>query len=70
MDPVGDFLSHLALERQASPHTVAAYRGDLTELAGFLRQRERTVDDAGLDDLVAFGETLAARGLAPSSRRP
>ena len=69
MDPIGDFLSHLALERQASPHTVSAYRGDLAELAGFLKERERTVDDACLDDLVAFAETLAARGLAPASRR-
>jgi len=69
VDPVGDFLSHLALERQASAHTVAAYRSDLAELARLLHERGRTVDDASLDDLVAFGEALAARGLAPASRR-
>lgn len=33
---VGDFLRHLADERQLSPHTVTAYRGDLADLEEFL----------------------------------
>jgi integrase/recombinase XerC len=32
----GDFLRHLEKERQLSPHTVAAYRRDLTDLETFL----------------------------------
>jgi integrase/recombinase XerD len=69
VDAVGDYLTHLALERGASPHTVAAYRRDLADLHGFLRTRGRGVDEAGPDDLVAFAEALAERGLAPASRR-
>ena len=69
MDPVADFLTHLALERRASPHTVAAYRGDLRELHAFLGERGTAVDDAGPDDLIAFSEALSARGLAPATRR-
>jgi integrase/recombinase XerD len=69
VDAVGDYLTHLALERGASPHTVAAYRRDLADLHGFLRERGRGVDEATADDLVAFAEALAGRGLAPASRR-
>ena len=69
MDAVGDYLTHLALERGASPHTVAAYRHDLADLHGFLRERGRGVDEASADDLVAFAEALARRGLAPATRR-
>src|SRR3954469_6493777 len=69
VDAVGDYLTHLALERGASPHMVAAYRRDLADLHGFLRERGRGVDDASGDDLVAFAQALAGRGLAPASRR-
>jgi integrase/recombinase XerD len=48
---------------------VAAYRRDLADLHGFLRERGRGVDEATADDLVAFAEALAGRGLAPASRR-
>ena len=34
------FLSHLALERRLSAHTVAAYRLDLSELAEFAARRK------------------------------
>jgi integrase/recombinase XerC len=33
------FAAHLADERQCSPHTVAAYRRDLQQMASFLRER-------------------------------
>lgn len=47
------FLSHLALERGRSPHTVRAYRGDLASLLGGL-------DDLADLDLHALRRWLAA----------
>jgi integrase/recombinase XerD len=69
VDVVADFLTHLALERGASPHTVAAYRGDLRTLDAFLRARGTDVDRAGLDDLVAFDQEMLRAGRAPATRR-
>jgi site-specific recombinase XerD len=69
VDPVADFLTHLALERGASRHTVAAYRGDLAQLSDFLRTREVAIDDASADDLEAFAGSLERAGLAPATRR-
>ncbi len=68
---IADFLRHLEDGRQLSPHTVAAYRRDLAELAAFLDQR----DGAGkwgwgdVDRLVlrAFLGHLTRRGLARRS---
>jgi integrase/recombinase XerC len=36
---LNDFLRHLALEKNASPHTVKSYREDLTQAAQFLSER-------------------------------
>lgn len=36
---LGEFLRHLALERNASAHTVKSYREDLTQALGFFRER-------------------------------
>ena len=69
MDAVADFLTHLALERGASRHTVAAYRGDLAQLQEFLRGRDVDIDDASADDLEAFAGALERAGLAPATRR-
>lgn len=69
MDAVADFLTHLALERGASRHTVAAYRGDLAQLQEFLRARAVEIDDASADDLEAFAGSLERAGLAPATRR-
>lgn len=38
-DAVGSFLDHLAVERGASPHTIAAYRRDLGRYGAFLDAR-------------------------------
>ena len=38
---VEDFVAHLVGERRASPHTVAAYARDLTQLRDFMRQHAR-----------------------------
>ena len=69
MDAVADFLTHLALERGASRHTVSAYRGDLAQLQEFLRERDVEIDDASADDLEAFAGSLERAGLAPATRR-
>jgi len=69
VDAVADFLTHLALERGASRHTVAAYRGDLAQLQEFLRGRHVEIDDASADDLEAFAGSLEQAGLAPATRR-
>ena len=53
----------------ASRHTVAAYRGDLTQLQDFLRERDVEIDDASADDLEAFAGSLERAGLAPATRR-
>jgi integrase/recombinase XerC len=38
---IDDFIAHLAAERRASPHTVAAYGRDLRQLRDFLQERAR-----------------------------
>ena len=38
---IDDFIAHLAAERRASPHTVAAYARDLRQLCSFLGERAR-----------------------------
>ena len=35
-DPVAGFLRHLAVEKNASPHTVRSYRADLDDFTRFL----------------------------------
>ena len=67
------YLDHLRVERGASPHTVAAYRRDLTRYVGFLA--ERGIDEpAGIGEAQVndFGAWLRAGGperpaLAPAS---
>jgi integrase/recombinase XerD len=69
VDPVADFITHMALERGASPHTVDAYRRDLRDLGAFLAERGQTIDGSTADDLVAYAHALEARGLAVTTRR-
>lgn len=65
------FLSHLALERASSPHTVAAYRRDLTRFSRWLRDRggPPTAASWTRSDVEAFAISLAEPGveLAPRS---
>ncbi len=69
MNPyVAEYLSHLAVERGASRHTIAAYGRDLSDYVGFLSRRG--VDDLTVvtrEDVTAFVSELWDRGLAPST---
>ena len=61
------FLEMLAAERGAAPLTVAAYRGDLSNLAGFLASRGvllEAADAATLHAFLAAAATLTPRTLA------
>ncbi|MBV8091015.1 MAG: site-specific tyrosine recombinase XerD [Alphaproteobacteria bacterium] len=61
------FLEMLAAERAAAPLTLAAYRGDLTNLAGFLASRGMSLEAADAEALHAFvaaATTLTPRTLA------
>ncbi len=63
-----EFLSHLAVERGSSRHTVDAYRRDLGKYLAVLH--DRGVSDPALssrDDIQAFVSLLKDRGLSPAS---
>ena len=64
-DPLAAFLRHLALEKDASPHTLRSYRSDLLEF-----QRVgggRRLADVDARAVRAFLAHLHARGLDPAS---
>jgi tyrosine recombinase XerC len=61
------FLNHLRYERNASAHTISAYRSDLSQLAAFLEEREtrlRKIDNVAVRAFLAH---LHERGLKKSS---
>lgn len=59
------YLLELSTQRQLSPHTIAAYRRDLAELAALL---DATCWDAAVHaDIRRFASKLHAQGLAPRS---
>jgi integrase/recombinase XerC len=67
---LADYLRHLALEKNASAHTVKSYREDLTQAAEFFRGK--IGQDAGVDRLTprtvrAFAGWLHDRGYASST---
>ena len=67
-DPQAAFLRHLAVERNASAHTLRSYANDLTDFQRFLAARG--IDDLAAADLRAVRAWLAAllaRGLAAAS---
>ncbi|MHB9003535.1 MAG: site-specific tyrosine recombinase XerD [Coriobacteriia bacterium] len=65
---VREFVVHLTIERGSSPHTVDAYRRDLSAYASVLSDRGvDSPDGVRGDDVVAFVTSLRDAGLAPSS---
>ena len=71
-EAVGDWASWLGQQRRASPHTLAAYRSDLSAFLGFLV--EHLGQRASLDDLARlrpadFRAWLSARARAGLGRR-
>lgn len=69
-DPrIADFLEALQLERDASPHTVTAYRTDLAELQGYLEARGHDLDRVDGRDLEPYALGLRERGLSPATVR-
>jgi integrase/recombinase XerC len=66
-DPVEEFLSHLAVERRMSAHTLDAYRRDLLALREWTIGQSRELLELTSDDLRGFVATEHRRGLAPKS---
>ena len=65
--PVEDYLSHLAVERRTSAHTLDAYRRDLSALAAWAALQSRELLELTGDDLRAFVAGEHRRGLSPKS---
>ena len=63
--PVEDFLSHLAVERRTSAHTLDAYRRDLSALREWAGARDLL--ELRADEIRAFVASEHRRGLSPKS---
>jgi integrase/recombinase XerD len=61
------FLTHLAVEKGRSVHTLSAYRRDLLRYVAFLSTRDRVLGTATPADVEAFVAALRADGLAAAS---
>ena len=62
------FLESLGAARGASPHTILAYRSDLTGIAGFMTERGIAAwERVGVDDVRAYAAAALQRGLGGAS---
>ncbi len=64
---IEQFLDFLKFEKNASPHTIAGYRRDLTQLANYLKERGHTWRTAETLTLRGFLAELHERRLKKSS---
>lgn len=63
-----DFISYITSEKGLSPHTVEAYRRDLTHFLAFIEKRSAaSITDISPEDLVAFLSYLKAASYAQAS---
>ena len=62
------FLDMLMAERGAAAHTIDAYTRDISDFLAFLAARKASAAKASADHVRAYLESLAGRGLAPTSR--
>ncbi len=65
--PVEAFLSHLAVERRTSAHTLDAYRRDLSSLNAWAKAQSRDVLALSGEELRQFVASEHRRGLSPKS---
>ena len=65
--PIEAFLNYLRDERRFSPHTLTAYRRELTQYVDFLRTRDALEREVSIHDLRAFSADARKRGLSPES---
>jgi integrase/recombinase XerD len=66
-DWTGAFLEMMAVERAAARNTLTAYARDLADASAFLAGRGRDLANAGAEDVEAYFQALAGRGLAPAT---
>jgi site-specific recombinase XerD len=66
---VDRYIAYMEGPRRASPHTVEAYRRDLTDFCGFLERLERDVTGVDHKTLRTYLANLETRGLSRSSIR-
>lgn len=65
--PVMAFLRHLAVEKNASPHTLRSYRSDLTDFERHLAGQSLTLVAADTRAVRGWLAALHGRGLDPAS---
>jgi integrase/recombinase XerC len=65
--PVTAFLRHLAVEKNASPHTLRSYRSDLADFEKHLVARSLTPATADVRAVRGWLAALHGRGLDPAS---
>jgi len=66
---VDRYIAYMEGPRRASPHTVDAYRRDLTDFCGFLERLDRDVTEVDHKTLRTYLANLETRGLSRSSIR-
>lgn len=64
---VGAFLEMMSAERGAAENTIAAYRRDLTDYAGFVAAKKQTLLTCPRETVMAYLDGLKAEGLSASS---